>query len=166
MGSPKPARFQRDERPARRYGVTPSRIQQLECSRSGRLAHDVGERCDGLHDLLFGVLGREEEPHAGRHLADRCAAGLGELAGVRVARGAEAAAIVSFTVEGYDPADVAAILEQAAGVQVRSGFHCAALVHEHLGTRVGGTVRASFGPFNTAADVEALVGAVAAIVRG
>jgi cysteine desulfurase/selenocysteine lyase len=110
--------------------------------------------------------GVEAVAAVGRHLADRCAAGLGELAGVRVARGAEAAAIVSFTVEGYDPADVAAILEQAAGVQVRSGFHCAALVHEHLGTRVGGTVRASFGPFNTAADVEALVGAVAAIVRG
>jgi selenocysteine lyase/cysteine desulfurase len=83
-----------------------------------------------------------------------------------VARGEAAAAIVSFTVEGYDPADVAAILEQAAGVQVRSGFHCAAVVHEHLGTRAGGTVRASFGPFNTAADVETLVGAVATIVNG
>jgi selenocysteine lyase/cysteine desulfurase len=103
---------------------------------------------------------------AGRDLATRCAAELAGLVGVRVARVADAAPIVSFTVEGYDPADVAAILEQAAGVQVRSGFHCAALVHEHLGTRAGGTVRASFGPFNTAADVEALVGAVAAIVRG
>ena len=102
----------------------------------------------------------------GRDLAARCAAELAGLAGVRVARVAGAAPIVSFTVEGYDPADVAAILEQAAGVQVRSGFHCAALVHEHLGTRAGGTVRASFGPFNTAADVQALVGAVAAIVRG
>jgi len=103
---------------------------------------------------------------AGRGLADRCAAELGTLAGVRVVRGDAAAAIVSFTVEGYDPADVAAILEQAAGVQVRSGFHCAALVHEHLGTRAGGTVRASFGPFNTAADVEATVEAVAALTRG
>ena len=51
----------------------------------------------------------------------------------------------------------------AAGVQVRAGFHCAALVHDHLGTRAGGTVRASFGPFNTAADVEALCTAVAEI---
>ena len=102
----------------------------------------------------------------GRGLAARCAAELAGLAGVWVARVADAAPIVSFTVEGYDPADVAAILEQAAGVQVRSGFHCAALVHEHLGTRAGGTVRASFGPFNTAADVEAVVGAVAAVVRG
>ena len=99
-------------------------------------------------------------------LADRAAAELGGLSGVRVARAEMAAGIVSFTVEGYDPADVAAILEQAAGVQVRSGFHCAAVIHEHLNTRVGGTVRASFGPSNTAADVEALVGAVAAVTRG
>jgi len=49
-------------------------------------------------------------------------------------------------------------------VQVRSGWHCAALVHGHLGTAGGGTVRASFGPFNTAADVDALVAAVAALV--
>jgi selenocysteine lyase/cysteine desulfurase len=43
---------------------------------------------------------------------------------------------------------------------VRSGFHCAACIHAHLGTQAGGTVRASFGPFNTGDDVEALVGAV------
>jgi selenocysteine lyase/cysteine desulfurase len=73
--------------------------------------------------------------------------------------------IVGFTVAGYDPADVAAVLETAAGVQVRAGFHCAACIHEHLGTRSGGTVRASFGPFNTADDVEALVTTVAALVR-
>lgn len=110
--------------------------------------------------------GLEAVAAVGRDLADRGASELAGLAGVRVTRAAAAAAIVSFTVEGYDPADVAAILEQAAGVQVRSGFHCAALVHEHLGTRSGGTVRASFGPFSTAADVEALVGAVAALARG
>ncbi len=99
-------------------------------------------------------------------LADRAAAELGRLSGVTVARAASAAPIVSFTVEGYDPADVAAILEQAGGVQVRSGFHCAAVIHDSLKTRAGGTVRASFGPFNDAADVEALVGAVAALSRG
>ena len=68
--------------------------------------------------------------------------------------------IVSFTLEGYDPAELAALLEQAAGVQARSGFHCAACVHEWLGTRAGGTVRLAFGPFNSAADVAAVVAAV------
>jgi selenocysteine lyase/cysteine desulfurase len=108
-----------------------------------------------------------------RHCRDLTAAAaerLGEIAGVRVVGppvpshqahdGPPAAPIVSFTVEGYDPAEVAMLLEQLADLQVRSGFHCAACIHAHLGTQEGGTVRASFGPFNTGADVDALVEAV------
>ena len=105
-----------------------------------------------------------------RGMAAGAAARLGEIAGVRVI-GPHAApdrpraeetgsGIVSFTVEGYDPAEVAVLLEQMAGIQVRSGFHCAACIHAHLGTANGGTVRASFGPFNTGDDVDAIVSAV------
>ena len=91
-----------------------------------------------------------------RRLAADAASRLGGLRGVVVQAVPDGAPIVSFTVEGYAPADVAAVLETAAGVQVRSGFHCAALIHEPLGTNRDGTVRASFGPFSTAADVAAL----------
>ena len=106
--------------------------------------------------------------HACRERAADLAERLAAVAGVRVVaaelharrEAAAIAPIVSFTVEGYDPAEVAAVLEQMAGVQVRSGFHCAAAIHEWIGTRHGGTVRASVGPFNTAADVDALVAAV------
>jgi selenocysteine lyase/cysteine desulfurase len=110
---------------------------------AGRGVEAVGERCRGL--------------------ATACAARLGDLRGVRVFAAAAGAPIVSFTVAGHDPAEVAAMLEQAAGIEVRSGFHCAAAIHDHLGTRAGGTVRASFGPFNTAADVDAVVETVAAV---
>ena len=106
----------------------------------------------------------------GRRLAAAAAARLGDIGGVRVigphatshdANGGEViAGIVSFTVEGYDPAEVAVLLEQLAGVQVRSGFHCAACIHAQLGTPSGGTVRASFGPFNTDDDIDAIVAAV------
>ena len=106
----------------------------------------------------------------GRQFAAATAARLGEIGGVRVVRpratshdssaGEAIAGIVSFTVEGYDPAEVSALLEQLAGVQVRSGFHCAACIHAYLGTQAGGTVRASFGPFNTGDDVDAIVAAV------
>ena len=101
----------------------------------------------------------------GHDLAATAGERLASIPGVRVIAAAPPAApIVGFTVAGYDPADVAVVLEAAAGVQVRAGFHCAACIHEHLGTRAGGTVRASFGPFNTAADVEALVATVASLV--
>ena len=97
-----------------------------------------------------------------RGLAAAAAARLADIHGVRVfaATNDAAAPIVSFTVEGYDPAEASVLLEQLAGVQVRSGFHCAACVHKHLGTADGGTVRMSFGPFNTADDVDAVAATV------
>lgn len=98
-----------------------------------------------------------------RELARLSAAELATIPGVRVIAAGEGPPIVSFTVGGQDPTEVAAAVEAIAGVQVRSGFHCAARVHECLGTLPGGTVRASFGPFNTRDDVESLVGAVRAI---
>lgn len=104
---------------------------------------------------------------AGR-LADACRASLEQIDGVRVIAGGDGPPIVSFLVEHYAPAEVATALEVAAGVQVRSGFHCAAAVHEWLKTPAG-TVRASFGPFNTTDDCEALVetvGMLAAAVGG
>ncbi len=105
---------------------------------------------------------------AARRLADACRASLEQIDGVRVIAGGDGPPIVSFLVEHYAPAEVATALEVAAGVQVRSGFHCAAAVHECLGTPEG-TVRASFGPFNTLDDCEALVetvGMLAAAVGG
>jgi selenocysteine lyase/cysteine desulfurase len=68
-------------------------------------------------------------------------------------------AVTSFTHAGYDPAELGAMLA-AAGVHVRSGFHCAPWIHEHLGTAAAGTVRMSAGPFVTAADVRAAAAAV------
>jgi cysteine desulfurase / selenocysteine lyase len=98
-----------------------------------------------------------------RTVADACASGLRSLRGVRVIAAGAAAPIVSFTVEGYAPAEAAVLVEQIAGAEVRAGHHCAAAVHDALGTRHGGTVRASFGPFTSAADAAALVEAVASI---
>jgi len=101
-----------------------------------------------------------------RGLALTAAERLAGIRGVRVIAAPDGPPIVSFTVEGYDPADVAVLVEQLAGVQVRSGHHCAAAIHRHMGTQASGTVRASFGPFNTADDVEALVGAIETITGG
>ena len=104
-----------------------------------------------------------ERQHAtGSRLAEACREQLESIAGVRVVAGEGGPPIVSFLVEHYAPAEVAAALEVAAGVQVRSGFHCAAEVHRRLGTPEG-TVRASFGPFNSSDDVQAIVETVAGL---
>jgi len=49
---------------------------------------------------------------------------------------------------------VAAALDEAGGICVRSGHHCALPLHRHLG--VGGTVRASFYLYNTMEEAEKL----------
>ena len=64
------------------------------------------------------------------------------------------AAIVSFTMDGVHPHDIGTILDQA-GVAVRVGHHCAQPLMDHFD--IAGTVRASFGLYNTRADVDRLV---------
>ena len=100
----------------------------------------------------------------GERLASACRQALTTVPGVRVLGSGTGPPIVGFTVEDYDPAEVAALLEQIAGIQARAGLHCAALVHRHLGTDARGSVRVGFGPFNTPDDVRAVVAAVSAIV--
>jgi cysteine desulfurase/selenocysteine lyase len=65
------------------------------------------------------------------------------------------AAIFSFTIEGAHAHDVSTVLDRR-GIAVRAGTHCAMPLLTHLG--VGATCRASFGLYNTAEEVDALVG--------
>jgi cysteine desulfurase/selenocysteine lyase len=67
-------------------------------------------------------------------------------------------AILSFETEGMHAHDVATILDRE-GVAVRAGHHCAQPLMERFG--VASTSRASFAMYNTRADVDALVAALA-----
>jgi cysteine desulfurase/selenocysteine lyase len=71
-----------------------------------------------------------------------------------------AVGVVSFNIRDFDPQEVAAALDAAAGLELRSGLHCAPLTHTALGTAPTGTVRASFGPFTTAEQIQTLIAAV------
>ena len=73
-------------------------------------------------------------------------------------KSANKGAIFSFTLEGAAHAhDISTVLDKK-GIAVRAGTHCAMPLMEHLG--VGATCRASFGLYNTKAEVDALVGAL------
>jgi len=69
-------------------------------------------------------------------------------------------AVVSFTLEGLDPAEVGGFLEETAGIRVRVGLHCSPLSHQTIGSYPEGTVRVSPGIFNTESDVRALANGV------
>ncbi len=68
------------------------------------------------------------------------------------------AAIFSFTLDGPAHAhDISTVLDKR-GVAVRAGHHCAGPLMDHLG--VTATCRASFGLYNTRAEVDVLVDAL------
>lgn len=69
--------------------------------------------------------------------------------------------VVSISIADYEPQEVAAALDSGYGIQVRAGLHCAPLIHKQVGSdTAGGTVRFSVGPFNTEADVDAILAAM------
>ena len=80
---------------------------------------------------------------------------IGELGWARVIGDAPGkGAILSFEAEGMHAHDLATILDRE-GVAVRAGHHCAQVLMERFG--VGSTTRASFGLYNSRADVDVFI---------
>lgn len=72
-------------------------------------------------------------------------------------------AVVAFNLRGVVSQEISAILDQAFGIAVRGGLHCAAAVHRQLGTVPDGCVRVSPGYFNTTDEIDTLTAALAQI---
>ena len=70
--------------------------------------------------------------------------------------------IASFNLRDLPSSYVASELDRY-GIATRSGFHCAPLIHERLGTVTRGAVRASLSYFNTEEDIYHLVKALKSI---
>ncbi|RYY27570.1 MAG: cysteine desulfurase [Sphingomonadales bacterium] len=87
---------------------------------------------------------------------------LSKLNSVRLFGPDDAAGIVSFAVEGVHPHDVATILDEG-NVAIRAGHHCAQPLMDALG--VPATARASFGVYNGASDIDALVKGIERVTR-
>jgi cysteine desulfurase/selenocysteine lyase len=62
-------------------------------------------------------------------------------------------AVLSFTIDGIHPHDIATILDED-GVAIRAGHHCCQILHEKLG--LNATARASLGVYNTKEDLDKL----------
>lgn len=92
------------------------------------------------------------------HEADLLSYATSELAalpGVRLIGVAAAkVSLLSFTLDGIHPHDVGTLLD-LHGVAVRAGHHCAQPLMRRFG--IPGTVRASFGMYNTRDEVDRLV---------
>jgi len=109
-------------------------------------------------DYMMG-LGMENIAAHEAHLRDYARARLHGLNWLRVQGDAPGkGAIFSFTMAGAAHAhDISTILDKK-GVAVRAGQHCAGPLMDHLGEAA--TCRASFGLYNTPAEVDALIDAL------
>ncbi|MBQ8911006.1 MAG: aminotransferase class V-fold PLP-dependent enzyme [Clostridia bacterium] len=92
-----------------------------------------------------------------RKLSRECAAGLSEIAGIRlVAAGARGIGPLLFDTDLQDNAALAAALSDR-GVFVREGIHCAPLAHMRIGSDRRGGIRVSFSPMNSLSQVESFL---------
>ena len=108
--------------------------------------------CDYLDSIGMEVVRAHE-----LHLLELAVMKLGAVTGVKMFGPKDLdlrSGVVSFTVEGIHPHDLATILDQN-GVCIRAGHHCAQPLMRRL--NVPATARASFYVYNDADDVEALV---------
>jgi cysteine desulfurase/selenocysteine lyase len=81
---------------------------------------------------------------------------LAEIRGLRrIGTAAARAGAMSFVFDDIHAHDVGTVLDRE-GVAIRTGHHCAQPVMDFYG--VAATARASFGVYNTRADIDALVG--------
>ena len=73
--------------------------------------------------------------------------------------------VMSFNIKGMSPSDVAYILQNGYDIVVRTGLHCAPMIHAALGTGIAGTVRISISDLNQEQDIIELTEAVNQICR-
>lgn len=74
--------------------------------------------------------------------------------------------VVSITTEKSDPAEIADRLDRDYGIMTRVGLHCAPSAHQTLGTYPTGTIRFSFGYWNTLGEVEIVLKALTEVLNG
>ena len=91
-------------------------------------------------------------------LTDYAMRRLCEVPGMRIfGEAAEKGSVISFLVGNIHHFDMGTLLDRL-GIAVRTGHHCAQPLMQRLG--IEGTVRASFGLYNTKEEVDALVAGV------
>ena len=99
-------------------------------------------------------------------LLEKLLAGLMGIPGVTVygtPLATQRAGLVSFNLAGWEPQDLAAVLDTSFELACRAGLHCAPWTHEAIGTLPAGTVRFSVGYFNSAAEIDTALAAVSAL---
>jgi cysteine desulfurase / selenocysteine lyase len=121
----------------------------------------------GVAAEYLGKLGMDAVRKHESELTTRLIDGLKKINRVRVlapGHATDRVGVVSFTVDGIHPHEVAQHLDEEADIMVRSGHHCCQPLMEFLHLPEG-TVRASIGMYNTRHEIDMLIATVEEIAR-
>ncbi|MCA9116941.1 MAG: aminotransferase class V-fold PLP-dependent enzyme, partial [Planctomycetaceae bacterium] len=156
-----------------RQGGTGSHSEDIQQPRSLPDRYESGNHnapgLFGLEAALEWLSGQGVKQVAAREqeLTARLLDGLSSLRNIRIAGPADAeqqVAVVSISAIGFEPQELASILDESFEIETRAGLHCAPGAHRAAGTfDKGGTVRLSCGPFTTEQQIEAVIAALADI---
>jgi cysteine desulfurase/selenocysteine lyase len=133
------------------YNKVPHKFEAGTPNVAGVVA--FGATIDYLHSIGYpSILAHEND------LLNYATEKLSAIQGVRILGTArEKASVLSFIIDGVHPHDVGTILD-TEGIAIRTGHHCTQPVMQHFD--VPATSRASFGIYNTRAEVDALVAGI------
>jgi cysteine desulfurase/selenocysteine lyase len=142
--------------PKTTYNVLPYKFEAGTPNIAGGIG--LAAAIDYVHAIGIDKIPRHEED-----LLDYATTRVSAIPGVRIIGTAnEKAAVLSFTIEGVHPHDIGTVLDRE-GIAVRTGHHCAQPVMDFF--KVPATARASFGLYNTRAEVDALVAGIENVIR-
>ncbi len=127
----------------------------------------------GIAGLLAGVQfvlkkGVERIRQHEMELVEKLIRGLREIDQIKLYgphRQEDRIATISFNFTHLSPSEGAYRLEKEFGILCRPGLHCAPSAHHTLGTFPNGTIRFGLSVFNTEADIEAAIQAIAQICK-
>lgn len=71
--------------------------------------------------------------------------------------------VISFNINDMDPSLVGYILDSEFNISSRTGLHCAPLAHKTVGSYPNGSIRVSFGYFNTEKEIDIFLKAISNI---
>ncbi|MCB0326254.1 MAG: cysteine desulfurase [Bdellovibrionales bacterium] len=129
--------------PARFEAGTPNIVGAVAMARAAKYIQDLGYENILRHENLLLQHAQEK---------------LMQVEGLRmIGQSSSKVAVCSFVIDGFHPHDLATILDQE-GIAVRVGHHCAQPLHTYYG--VEGSLRASFGVYNTLEEVDRLFEAI------
>ncbi len=129
---------------------------------AGWLAGLRERRGDGSPELAL-----EQSQAELAELATELYRGLDPIPGIRIVGRPKTPMlpVAGIAIDGLPADDAAMFLDSEFGIEVRSGLHCAALIHQAIDSPPDGTVRISCGETTTTEELDCLFNALAELGR-